>query len=619
MKVRIFLLLYHYQMAMQNNGVLIVMNTSLKIRTKIVLIALMAVLAGSGAKLAFDYRQAAGALEADLSERVETIVQVLGDAIAAPIWDYDFERAETRLQRVLGTEGIVALEALDMESEVVAQASVDDAAAFQATLIEIERPIETADGEAVGVVLAYASTAPMEARLKAELAADALGALAVGAAILLGVGLGVTLVTRALSRLTLAMKRAAQGDLDVALDETGRGDEVGEMARALEVFIASARRVEALTAEKRRADELARAEREAMMRTLRSSFGEVVQAAAEGDFRRRAPQDFGDEALNELAADVNQLLDSVETGLGAMMRALEDLAEGDLSADMQGAFVGAFGTAQARFRETTAHLSSLVRAIHETSDDVRAEAAALVARSDELQRRAESQAAALEEAAAAMTEIASAARSNTDGSAEAEALAQVVAERMRRSESASGEAAAAMERITEVSAKITGITGIIDSIALRTGLLSLNSAVEAGRAGKAGAGFAVIAAEVRQLAERTAQAAREIDALIRESAEAVTSGAELVRSTGAETQSIRAEVTGLAGKAAAISSASREQSSGVDEVTQSVTRLDAETQGAATVAEQTTETARALTARAEALSAMVAHFRLADLRAAKTA
>ncbi len=214
-----------------------------------------------------------------------------------------------------------------------------------------------------------------------------------------------------------------------------------------------------------------------------------------------------------------------------------------------------------------------------------------------------------------MEEMASTVRSNAENAERANAKASDASRRAVDGRSVVSETVTAMDRIEKSSGRISDITALIDSIAFQTNLLALNASVEAARAGEAGRGFAVVASEVRTLAQRSADAAREIKELIAESSTHVSSGVELVNRSGEALDGITAAITSLAESIAEISSASREQSAGVEEISSAVTRMDEMTQQNAGLAEQSATAARALETQAAELGELVSVFRLDNGRA----
>jgi len=229
----------------------------------------------------------------------------------------------------------------------------------------------------------------------------------------------------------------------------------------------------------------------------------------------------------------------------------------------------------------------------------------------DLSSRTEQQAASLQETAASMEQLAGTVRQNTENAQQADTLAQGASEVAQRGGRAVGEVVETMQDISTSSGKIAEIVGVIDGIAFQTNILALNAAVEAARAGEQGKGFAVVAGEVRSLAQRSAQAAKEIKVLIEESLLKVQAGAQQVRQAGSIMQEVVGAVQGVTTIMGEISSASREQSEGIGQVNQAVSQMDAVVQQNAALVEEAAAAAGSLQEQAGRLSVAVAVFKVA--------
>ncbi len=335
---------------------------------------------------------------------------------------------------------------------------------------------------------------------------------------------------------------------------------------------------------------------------------DIVAAATHGDFSGRIETAGVSGALREASEKINSLVAGVDAGLRAASGAVSALAEGDLTARMQGDFEGGFETLQSNLNASIGRIGELVSSIQGATSAIASASGEILSFSDDLARRAESQAAALEETSATMSEISS----STRGAAErAEAANQQSVEATSRAERGGevvSDSVAAMKRIQESSGRISEIITVIDGIAFQTNLLALNAAVEAARAGDAGKGFAVVASEVRTLAQRSAEAANDIKSLIQESTDHVSDGVRLVEQTGDSLKEIIEAAKLMADALNQISDATRDQSSGVGEVTAAVQDLDKITQANATAAEQTASSSRTLNSEAERLKELVDYF-----------
>lgn len=231
---------------------------------------------------------------------------------------------------------------------------------------------------------------------------------------------------------------------------------------------------------------------------------------------------------------------------------------------------------------------------------------------NDLSSRTEQQAASLEETAASMEQLTATVKQNADNARQASQLARDASTTAAKGGELAGDVVTTMHDIANSSQKIGAITSVIDGIAFQTNILALNAAVEAARAGEQGRGFAVVAGEVRNLAQRSAQAAKEIKGLIDESVSRVKQGSVLVENSGATMQDIVRSVTRVTDIMGEIASASDEQSRGIEQVTQAVTQMDQVTQQNAALVEEAASAAIALEEQAITLADAVAVFRLAD-------
>jgi methyl-accepting chemotaxis protein len=257
------------------------------------------------------------------------------------------------------------------------------------------------------------------------------------------------------------------------------------------------------------------------------------------------------------------------------------------------------------------HLAATVTQIRQGTDAINLGAREIAAGNLDLSSRTEQQAASLEETASSMEELTSTVKQNTDNARQAGQLAQSASDIAERGGEVVGQVVQTMQGITESSRKIADIIGVIDGIAFQTNILALNAAVEAARAGEQGRGFAVVASEVRSLAQRSAQAAKEIKGLISDSVERVGSGSELVERAGTTMDEVVVAVKRVTDIMGEISSASEEQSHGIEQINQAITQMDQVTQQNAALVEQAAAAAGSLEEQARMLKAAVSTFSVA--------
>ncbi len=429
-----------------------------------------------------------------------------------------------------------------------------------------------------------------------------------GIGIAAGVGMGFYIGTAHLSRpikkVTHAIKEVADGNFQVEVPYAGRKDEIGEMAAAVAVFKENGLAIQRMNAQ------------EAAMRAksddLQSSMSVVVAAAAAGDFSHRINKDYEDESLNQFAGNINTLLSSVDAGVDETRRVIASLAEGDLTQTMRGEFQGAFAELQKNVNSTFVTLQTTMREVRETTEAINGNTNELRNASDDLSKRTEQQAAALEQTSAALDEITAVVHNSTERAQEATVMVSEAKENAGRSGVVVRNAVDAMGRIEQASREISQIINVIDEIAFQTNLLALNAGVEAARAGEAGKGFAVVAQEVRELAQRSATAAKDIKALITKSGDEVQVGVKLVQATGEALAEIETRVIAINDHIHSIATAAKEQSTGLKEVNTAVNQMDQVTQQNAAMVEETSAATHKLSAEADGLVRLIARFKLSN-------
>ncbi|MDT0618274.1 methyl-accepting chemotaxis protein [Salinisphaera sp. P385] len=345
---------------------------------------------------------------------------------------------------------------------------------------------------------------------------------------------------------------------------------------------------------------------------VESEVNEIVEAAVNGEFSRRIALDDKDGFFERLARGVNDLLSTSEAGLNDIARVLAALAKGDLTESIDADYKGTFGQLKTDANATVDQLKSIVSGIKLAAETIDTAAREIAAGNADLSSRTEQQAASLEETASSMEEFTSTVKQNADNASQANQLAIGASDVAKRGGDVVGQVVTTMDAINESSKKIVDIIGVIDGIAFQTNILALNAAVEAARAGEQGRGFAVVAGEVRSLAQRSSAAAKEIKTLIGNSVEKVENGSDLVSQAGQTMAEIVDSVKRVTDIMAEISAASREQSSGIEQVNQTVTQMDEVTQQNAALVEEASASARSLEEQAAGLVESIRVFRLDD-------
>jgi len=336
---------------------------------------------------------------------------------------------------------------------------------------------------------------------------------------------------------------------------------------------------------------------------------EVAEKLAAGDMNQSADYRAGDET-GQMSLAFSKQLEVVKRVLGETGSALEKVAAGDLTARVEGDCPGDFGVIKNSLNSAVEKLSAAMGEVRGAAEHVASTAQQLSAASETISSGAQEQASSLEETASSLEEMSSTVKQNAENARQASQLATGSREAAEKGGQVVHSAITAMEEINRASKSIADIITTIDEIAFQTNLLALNAAVEAARAGEQGRGFAVVASEVRNLAQRSATAAKEIKALIQDSVKKVDNGSELVNRSGQTLAEIVQSVKRVTDIVAEIAAASQEQATGIEQVNKAAMQMDKVTQSNSAQTEEMSSTAQGLSSSAEQLQAMVANFKL---------
>ncbi|UKE67972.1 methyl-accepting chemotaxis protein [Xanthomonas cerealis pv. cerealis] len=343
---------------------------------------------------------------------------------------------------------------------------------------------------------------------------------------------------------------------------------------------------------------------------MNREINQLASAAAAGDFSVRGDAQRFQHDFRAMVDSLNLLMATADSNLQSLSTLLQAIAAGDLSVRMHGEFQGVFATMRDDANATSEQLAAIVGGIQSAAVSINAAASEIATGNDDLSRRTEQQAASLEETAASMEELTSTVKQNAEHARQANQLAVGAASVASQGGEVVSQVVTTMSGIETSSKKIADIISVIDGIAFQTNILALNAAVEAARAGEQGRGFAVVASEVRTLAQRSANAAKEIKNLIDDSVSQVANGSALVRQAGQTMTEIVSSVQRVTDIMGEISAASQEQYAGIEQVNQTVTQMDEATQQNAALVEEATAAARAMEEQAGQLTEAVAVFKL---------
>jgi methyl-accepting chemotaxis protein len=344
---------------------------------------------------------------------------------------------------------------------------------------------------------------------------------------------------------------------------------------------------------------------------VEKEVAELVDAAAQGNLSRRLDLSDKEGFFLSLGQGVNGLVSAAEGVIGETVSALERIAQGDFSEKIEAEYHGSFGEIKDNANLTVERLTETVQRIKEAADTISTASKEIASGNTDLSSRTEEQASSLEETAASMEQLTSTVKQNAENAKQANQLALSASDIAVKGGAVVGQVVGTMSSISESSKKIVDIISVIDGIAFQTNILALNAAVEAARAGEQGRGFAVVASEVRNLAQRSAAAAKEIKGLISDSVEKVGAGTRLVDEAGKTMDEVVNSVKRVTDIMAEITAASTEQSQGIEQVNTAITQMDDVTQQNAALVEQAAAAAESLEEQAQDLAALMSTFKLA--------
>jgi len=546
-----------------------------------------------------------------------------------PLADFIANDTSGAGKAIVGTAGDKLVSQLEEIGSAV-KTSIYQRTPLDASMIEAIRKASTATGalanETAGIFIRLAESHDSEARnglyttLALLIAATAIAVVIVA---LLSKG-----ITNRLSNLVQVMDQISRKDLTAEVPYLTDSNENGEIAQALGRFKEAAIENKAMTdaavaaasEQQEQGDHYAR-EHEKFM----DAFTSAADRIARGDFSHRIVE----KVIQEYEPIISQMnlmmgqLEQAQTGkieaerqinlvVEALGAALSELAQGNLETNLDIDVTPEFAKLKADFNSAATTLKSTIALVKKGAGSIKLGTNEISQASDDLSRRTENQAASLEETAAAVKEITETVNKTAHGATHARETVSVAKADAEKSGEIVRKAIDAMNGIESSSKQISQIIGVIDEIAFQTNLLALNAGVEAARAGDAGRGFAVVASEVRALAQRSAEAAKEIKGLISASTGQVAQGVQLVGETGLALTRIVTQVAEINSIVTEIATSANEQAHGLEQVNTAVNEMDQVTQQNAAMVEEATAATQTLAQQTEELAVLVSRFRTGD-------
>ncbi|MFT4721493.1 MAG: methyl-accepting chemotaxis protein, partial [Candidatus Azotimanducaceae bacterium] len=342
---------------------------------------------------------------------------------------------------------------------------------------------------------------------------------------------------------------------------------------------------------------------------IENEINNLVEAANLGDFTQRVEESGKKGFFLNLSKGLNSVVRNVNTALKDVLDVMDSMSDGNLTNKIDNDYEGIFDQMKDSTNTTIDKLTEVITNIRASSMSVKTGASEIASGNADLSQRTEEQASSLEETASSMEEMTSVVKQSADNANSANTLAQNAKIKATEGGLVVSKAIVAMDAINKSSSEIADIIGVIEEIAFQTNLLALNAAVEAARAGEQGRGFAVVAGEVRNLAQRSADASKQIKDLIRDSESKVAEGSTLVNESGKTLGQIEQAVSEVSAMIADITSAAQEQTSGIEQVNTAVSQMDEMTQQNAALVEEATAASQAVAEQATHMATMMEFFR----------
>ncbi|PTM42094.1 methyl-accepting chemotaxis protein [Bosea sp. 124] len=506
-----------------------------------------------------------------------------------------------------GRVGVVEMRARDLATLAEITKGLKEVDRAAVTLrAQVEKLVEGARGEAVA---ASRSTSALIEQSKMWLGGIGIGSLLV--ALSLSLFYVRPMIIGRLNRLWTATRAIADGALETVVDTKGN-DEISDISKSVLLFRDNAVALRAAEAAKVEDDARAQEQRREMMQELGAAFGEVVAAAAAGDFSRRVQANFADAELNALAGSVNSLLETVQGGLSETCDVLAELSAGHLSTRIEGLYQGAFAELKNGTNALADEFESTLAKLSETVAAVRSATTEILDGVTDLAERTSEESNAVSMATNQLGAFAGTVKKTASEAAQATGMAEGAESQAQQGEKVVASALEAMQRIRTSSNKISEVIAMIDEIAFQTNLLALNAAVEAARAGDSGRGFAVVATEVRSLAKRSADASNDVKKLVEAAHGDVKVGVGLVEETAQMFEAIVSSVNDLTGLMNGISQTAKNQASDVSAINTEIDGIGTMAHQNAALVEETNAALALTDEQTRALSEHIARFRFRE-------
>jgi methyl-accepting chemotaxis protein len=515
-------------------------------------------------------------------DMIDTVGRMTGETATIFAWDEetkDFWRRTTNIikpdgKRAVGTQ-------LGQNGAVYPVLTNGETFRGEAVILgtpyyTIYQPIFSPDNKTIGIIYAGVRSEVINAQ-----ASEMVWTVGISAIVVLGVAAVImaffsSAVLGPIPHLAKTARTLAQGDFEAKIPYLEHRNELGELAQSLEVFRQSAIEKQDIEHQSSQ-DRLATDEERKKNETFKLQQEREIQTA-----------------VDEIGA------------------ALSRLSEGDLSVKIAGPFNEKLEKLRTDFNQAVERMSMTMTELRNEAYEIKSGTEEMRTSADDLARRTEHQASSLEQTSAALEEITATVRNASERAEEASKMATEAQGSTVNSRKVVANAVDAMSRIKTASGEITKIINVIDEIAFQTNLLALNAGVEAARAGEAGKGFAVVAQEVRELAQRSATAAKDIKTLITKSSEEVEGGVRLVNETGEALKGISDHVHNINDQMHSIAASSREQTIGLGEINTAMTQMDSVTQQNAAMVEEATAVMHILATGSEKLANLIGQFKLVE-------